>query len=132
MSKETTYAGLLGDWRRILTAIIANLGQLPDLQGFVNRLEALLNRGYDLTRQQAAYTAGKQETSKQLKEVMKEGDRLATVLRKSLQSHYGPDAEKLAEFGLQPFRGRKPKEEPKPANPPAPEATAPPANEATR
>ena len=132
MSKETTYAGKLGDWRRLLVAILANLGQLPDLQGIVSRFEALVNRGHDLSRQQAAHVAGKQETSRQLQEVIGEGDRLATVLRKSLQSYYGPRSEKLAEFGVQPFRGRQPKEEPEPeAPPPAPETTAPPAGEAT-
>ena len=125
MSKETTYAGKLGDWRRLLTSVLANLGQLPDLQGIVSRFEALLNRGHDLARQQAAHVAGKQETSKQLKEVISEGDRLATLVRKSLQSHFGPRAEKLAEFGVQPFRGRKPAEEPEP------EPTAPPAGETT-
>jgi hypothetical protein len=32
-----------------------------------------------------------------------------SILRVSLKDHYGPRAEKLAELGIQPFRGRKPK-----------------------
>ena len=132
MSKETTYAGKLGDWRRLLMAVLANLGQLSDLQGIISRFEALVNRGHDLSQRQAAHAAGKQEATKQLQELIIEGDRLVTVLRKSLQSYYGPNSEKLAEFGVQPFRGRKPKEEPEPEAPPAPEPTAPPAGEATR
>ena len=40
---------------------------------------------------------------------MSASDRLATVLRLSLKQFYGPTAEKLVEFGIQPFRGREPK-----------------------
>jgi hypothetical protein len=32
---------------------------------------------------------------------------MATVLRFSLKQFYGPTSEKLVEFGIQPFRGRK-------------------------
>ena len=132
MSKETTYAGKLGDWRRLLMAALANLAQLPDLQGIISRFEALVDRAYDFSQQQAAHAAGKQEASKQLQGLIVEGDRLATVLRKALQSYYGPGSEKLAEFGLTPFRGRKPTEEPEPeAPPPGPEIAAPPAGETT-
>jgi len=34
------------------------------------------------------------------------GRRLATVLRTSVREHYGNRNQKLAEFGLQPLRGR--------------------------
>ena len=131
MSKETTYAGKLGDWRRLLLAVLANMAQLPDLQGIVSRLEALVTRGHDLSQEQAAHAASKQETSRQLQEVISEGDRLATVLRKSLQSYYGPGSEKLVEFGLRPFRGRKPAAAPEPEAPPPVEIAAPPGGEPT-
>ena len=36
-----------------------------------------------------------------------EGQRLATVPKLVVKQHYGIDSEKLAEFGLQPFRGRR-------------------------
>jgi hypothetical protein len=43
------------------------------------------------------------------------------MLRQGVKQHYGIRSEKLAEFGLQPFRGRKTKTEPepKPETPPA-------------
>ena len=125
MSKETTYAGKLGDWRRLLTAVLANLAQLPDLQGIISRFETLLERAHDVAQQQAAQTADKQETTKQLQALISEGDRLVTVLRKSLQSYYGPGSEKLVAFGLKPFRSRKPATEPEPEAPPPVEIAAP-------
>jgi hypothetical protein len=43
---------------------------------------------------------------------MVEGGRVATVLRQSLKAHYGVRSEKLAEFGVKPFRGRTRKAKP--------------------
>ena len=56
--------------------------------------------------QQSAFTASKQEASQKLKTFLIEGDRLANVLQLAVKQHYGIRSEKLAEFGLQPFRGR--------------------------
>ena len=41
-----------------------------------------------------------------LKASLTEGERLANVLQLAVKQHYGIRSEKLAEFGLQPFRGR--------------------------
>ena len=38
---------------------------------------------------------------------MTEAERLGTVLRLGVKQHFGIRAEKLVEFNLQPFRGRK-------------------------
>jgi hypothetical protein len=72
-------------------------------------------------RQQAALTAGKQDLTQQFRATLSNGLRLATILRKGLKQHYGIRSEKLAEFGLQPFRGRTKRE---PETPPV-ETSAP-------
>jgi hypothetical protein len=86
----------------------------------------LLAQGVDLTKEQAVFRASKQEKTQQLQAVLAEGSRLATLLRNSVKQHYGPTSEKLAEFGLQPFRGRKvkPAPEPDPEPPANPEVKA--------
>ena len=38
----------------------------------------------------------------------------------AVKQHYGPSAEKLVEFDLQPFRGRKPKPAPETPSPGTP------------
>ncbi len=119
MSKETTYAGMLGDWDRWTTAVAANEPQLGHLQVQKEQLISLAMRGRDAIRRQSELTAGKQEASREVQEVMAEGQRLVTVLRVSVRQHYGIDSEKLTEFGLQPFRGRRRKSlEPPPVEPP--------------
>ena len=130
MSSETTYAGVLGDLRRLDAALEANLAEIPHLQGARERIQALLGRGHDVAKQQAALKAAKQEMSQQLRTLIADGQRVATAVRSMLKEHYGLRSEKLAEFGVQPFRGRpfrtenrgrrqKPAATEPPASPPA-------------
>jgi UDP-N-acetylmuramyl tripeptide synthase len=107
MAKESTYAGKLGELQRFTAALTANKAELSHLEGTITRLESLLSQAQQAAAQQKALTASKQETSKQLKVALVEGKRLMTGLATLLKEFYGLRSEKIAEFGLQPFRGRK-------------------------
>jgi hypothetical protein len=109
---------MLGDVTRLITALAANAADLPHLEGTRAKLEKLLAETQATVQAQSALTAGKQELSKQLREQVVEGQRLTTALRKLLKQNYGVGSEKLAEFGVQPFRGRKAKPAPAPTPPP--------------
>lgn len=109
MTRETTYAGLLGSTTALTTALAANAADLPHLELTRTKLEQLLADTAVTVKQQNAATASKQELSKTLKKQITEGQRLTTALQKLLKEHYGLDSEKLVEFGMQPFRGRKTK-----------------------
>jgi hypothetical protein len=133
MAQEKTHAGVLGNLQKLDTALEANLEELAHLEGARQRLTTLLGRAQATVKQQAALTASKQETSKQLREFLTEGQRVANAIRALLKEHYGLRAEKLAEFGLQPFRGRTRKAkptEPKPPVSPAEQPSAPPPSQA--
>lgn len=112
MAKETTYAGMLGDLQRLVSALSANGGELTHLEGARTKLERLLAQAQEAANQQAVFTAGKQESTRQLKTLLTEGMRLANALRVMLKEHYGIRSEKLAEYGLQPFRGKARKVKP--------------------
>src|SRR5436305_6065941 len=127
-SRETTNAGKLGKLQRLSTALTANSGDLQHLQGSITQLATLLTQVQETAKQQAALVAGKQEASKQLKTSLTEGERLANVLQLAVKQHYGIRSEKLAEFGLQPFRGRtKAKPTPETPEPTPPPTVTPPA-----
>lgn len=115
--KETTYAGMLGSWQRWIKALLANVPDLGHLEVLRAQLDELAAQGQELIRSQSELTAAKQEASQKLRVVMVEGQRLMTILKLAVKQHYGIDSEKLAEFGVQPFRGRRRKA----AEPPAPE-----------
>lgn len=106
MSQETTYRGILGDLERLNTSLIANAAELPQLEGVRGQLEQLLTQAREVAQEQAALIAKKQDASQRLLKLLRNGQRVATGARKVLKAHYGVDAEKLAEFGVQPFRGR--------------------------
>ena len=118
--KETTYTGILGDWQRSLNTFAANAADLSHLETSRVKLEGIFQKAQDVATQQAALTASRQELSQQMKKLVLDGQRVMLVLRVSLKDHYGPRSEKLAEFGLQPFRGRNRKSKPGPQTEPEP------------
>ena len=124
MSREKTYAGMLGEWQKFLASMDAN----PDLAPMAewrNKLASLLAQGVEISQQQAAMAASKQEKSKQLQTLLADGNRLVTGMRKMIADRYGVRAEKLTEFGIPPFRGRTRKVKPgtEPENPEVPSPT---------
>ena len=114
MSEERTHAGKKGSWQRLSTALEANGTELNQLEGQRTKFSTLLGRVHEITQEQSALAANKQELTKRLQTLMDETGRLATTLRMAVKEHYGPRSEKLTEFGLQPFRGRARKETPLP------------------
>jgi len=109
VSQETTYAGLRGEWQTILAPLAEKPPGLEPLEPFRVKLDGYLGRAVDITKQQAALAASKQELSQELRVVMIEGQRVAALLRKGLKQILGPKAEQLTAFKVQPFRGRKAK-----------------------
>ncbi|HTG32479.1 MAG TPA: hypothetical protein VLB76_06070 [Thermoanaerobaculia bacterium] len=108
--QDKTYSGMIGDLGRLTAALAANATELTHLDGIRVRLEKILADAQEAAKQQAALIASKQEVTKRLKTLITDGQRVATGVDKFLKEHYGLRAEKLAEFGLQPFRGRKVKQ----------------------
>jgi hypothetical protein len=85
-------------------ALAANSVELPQMEIPRGKLDGLLGEVKDLTAQQASLTAAKQEASKRLAELMRDGEALRGFLDAGVKEHYGNRSEKLVEFGLQPFR----------------------------
>jgi hypothetical protein len=125
MSRETTYAGMTGDWQKLLVTLEANIAEIPQLEPFRAKLSGMLTQAMDVTKRQADLKASKQTASKQMRQLATDAQRLATAVRALLKEHYGIRDEKLAAFGLQPFRGRKKATtEPATEPPPQPSPTA--------
>jgi len=120
--RETRKAAILGDLLNLSVTMEANKEELSDLEPFRLKLTGIVAQTLEVGKEQAALQASKQESSKKLRRLLIEGMSVANVLRKGVRSHYGPQEEKVAEFGVQPFRGRRAKtatEKPTPTTPPA-------------
>ena len=99
-----TYAVIQKSLELRSKALAANSVELPQLEVSRGKLDGLLGEVKDLTAQQASLTASKQEVSKRLAELMRNGEILQGFLDAGVKEHYGNRSEKLVEFGLQPFR----------------------------
>ena len=66
MAKETTQTGILGDLQRLRASTDANAAEIPHMEGTRLKLGALLDRATEINQQQAALTASRQPTSKEI------------------------------------------------------------------
>lgn len=99
-----TYPVILKNLELRKKAVAANREELPHLEEPLVKIDGVLTDVKDLTAQQASLSAAKQEISKRLAERMREGERLMAFVDVCVRQQYGNRAEKLVEFGLQPFR----------------------------
>jgi hypothetical protein len=122
MPKPTKYSDHLTDWAALIQALEQNEASLPYLTLPREKLENYLEQAREVFNEQAVHSAAKQDSSRRLETLVELGGKLATFLKTGVREHYGNRSEKLAEFRIQPFRGR-----PRGATPPPPpvEATAP-------
>jgi hypothetical protein len=130
MRKLVKYANFVAEWERTLAALQANATDFPDATPNSEKLQSVVNGAKLMLQRQAEYVANKQTTSRELAEAIARGRKVATVLRFMIKERYGNRSEKLAEFNLQPFRGRPkapdlpPSETAVPAEPAAPAGDA--------
>jgi hypothetical protein len=127
MAIERRYMNRINGWAQVAAGVSSNPQGTEHLQPGAGRLQALHTRASELSVQQAALTTSKQENTKELKQVLREGDALADFLRTGARAHFGADSEKMIEFGMQPFRGRKlsPETKAKKSKAPTTETSAP-------
>lgn len=98
----------VGIWIKLARAVQEeNMEGKPHLQRQYGRLTGFIKEVETLEAQRAFHTARKQEATRRIREVLEEGNRVATTVRLILKDEYGPTNERLVEFGIQPFRGRK-------------------------
>ena len=116
-ARETRTAGVLGDLQNLSVTMEANKDLLPDLEPLRLKFAGIVAQSLDIRKQQVALRASKQEASKQLQKILTEGKSMADVLRTAVKNHFGSREEKIVEFGLQPFRGRKVKAAPEKPEP---------------
>lgn len=107
MPKLTSYSDHLTDWQTLLTALADNEAGLPQLTIQREKLEGFLAQALARVNTQAVHTAAKQVASSELAALIDQGRKLATALRVSIREHYGSRSDRLTEFHIQPFRGKK-------------------------
>lgn len=120
MEQPTSQADHLKQWQLRLRALEANAQDLQHLEIGREKLQSVESRAQVAFQAQSAAAATKQEASKQVEGLIAEGRLIMAYLNAGLREHYGKFNEKLTEFGIAPYRGRRSKVVP----PPPPETPA--------
>ena len=117
MASVKRYMNITNGWEHTSSGVKANASELEDLGTFCAKLDVHLDQARSLYSEQSTFRASKQEATKKLMDVLRAGNLIADVVRTAIREHYGVDSEKLIEFGIEPFRGRKRKAAPTPTEP---------------
>lgn len=98
----------------------ANGSELPQLTGTHGAIRNILQVIRESSVEMDLHWANRLQASKRHQTALDEGRKLITCAKVLLKQHYGSGNDKLAEFGIQPYRGRSRKaaEETKPPVPP--------------
>jgi hypothetical protein len=133
MAQLRKYLNCLSGWDEVSAAVEAHAAELPHMEMVRPELQGLIEEALSLAAQLNALRASKQQARKRLLQVIRLGQGMVDVMRTAARQRFGPDSEILAEFGVQPFRGRpraSQSETPDPDNPESPTPT--PAPETTK
>jgi hypothetical protein len=146
---KKAFADVMTEWEKLATTVAANKDDLSYIDGYRQQLEIEMAGAKAANVRQSAAQAESQQASRDLDGFLASGSDLANRVRTGIKSKYGIRSEKLKEFGLKVFRGKKksstakppPQVEPPTAGPPtagiqhaeaSPALQAAPANETPR
>jgi hypothetical protein len=129
MATKNSFADLMLDWKKVLSACADNAAALTTAEPQRAQVEKMLKEAQDLKAQQDSHTASKQATVQQLSDLLREGREAVRRLRAMVKATLGTDNESLVQFGIAPNRkrGKKkvalaqkpPETPPPPSGPPA-------------
>ena len=119
MPNVSSYADIVRDWERLLTAAQENAPDLAEAEKHRAALAEHLAATKALKDRQDTAIAVKQETTRELKERLATGRELAIRLRGAVKAAIGPRSELLNRFGVAPLRKRRKTERSFESQPPA-------------
>jgi hypothetical protein len=106
MAREPKYGVTLNGWERLLASMEANAQEFPQFETYRVQLKTMLETAREISAQQTAMAASKQDATKRLQGMLVDGRKLANFLRNGVRQHFGNRSEKLVEFDLSPLRTR--------------------------
>ena len=107
MSKESV-AMTLARWEQLLAAWESNSEDLGLIEEYRAELQELVQRVRELSSEQDALNARKQQVTRELDTAKERGRDLALHVRMGIHARYGRKSPKLIEFGLRPRKGNDP------------------------
>src|SRR4051794_35765494 len=126
MMPNKAFADVITGWEKLLTTVAANKADLPHVEEFRQQLEIEMTGAKAANVRQLAAQAEAQQASRDLDGFRTRGKDLANRIGAGIKSKYGIRSEKLKEFDIKVFRGKKKSSTTKPPPQVEPPAAGPP------
>lgn len=97
----------LGIWDRLVAAAMNNIRDLTVARQAVEDLKQAVVEIRELSERQTALRAAAQQMTRDLEAAKERANRAAVQVNQGVLAAYGSQSEKLAEYGLRPWRPRR-------------------------
>lgn len=97
----------LGIWDRLVAAAMNNIRDLTVARQAVEDLKQAVVEIRELSERQTALRAAAQQVTRDLEAAKERANRAAVRVNQGVMAAYGSKSEKLAEYGLRPWRPRR-------------------------
>ena len=124
MAKSSIADALVG-WEKALLNIKATASDAPGIAVYTAPLEKILEDAKNLSASLEGHKAMKQQESRDRAALMQQGNRQVSRIRLALKAFFGPNSERIIEYGGRPVRARRSKKPNPPPAPTPPPSTAP-------
>jgi len=104
---KVALADTLFDWESLLVAATEKGAGVPGLEVHLAKLRAAIAQGRELDALRQRLQAERQKATQDLAATRLDGDDLAIRIRELLVATFGPRAEELVQFGVQPLGRRR-------------------------
>jgi hypothetical protein len=105
--KGKSFESVTADWEGLLGAVLANQEELAHIDDLRAQLETRLEGLPALQLEKARLRVMTHQATQDFQGVLDQGHELVTRIRDGVRAHYGPRSEKLAEFGINAWKGRQ-------------------------
>jgi hypothetical protein len=123
---KTSIAQAIVAWENALTNAKTEATEVPGIEGYTAPLEAILAEAKALTARLDMRKGVKQQETLDRNNLMKKGNVQVSRIRSAVRAFFGPNSERLIDFGARPVRPRSRKKSTERAAPPqVPPAAAP-------
>jgi hypothetical protein len=118
MPKSSIADAIVG-WEKAVANARASAMDVPGMEGYLAPLEKILTDAKDLTARLDMRQGVKQQETKDRRELIQAGKLQVSRIRAAVKAFFGPNSERVIEFGARPLRPRTKKvQKPKVAPPP--------------
>jgi hypothetical protein len=104
---KSSIANSIVAWEKAVANARANAMDVPGMESYLTPLEQILAQAKDLTARLDMRQAVKQQETKDRNELVQAGDVQVSRIRSAIKAFYGPNSERVIEFGARPVRPRK-------------------------